>query len=166
LVLTVYLLRYSEIFILRQVREYGILWDMKKEDLIGKWKISREIVGMDGSSKGRMWGSGVFDIHEGNQLLYQEMLYHETEKDDLLLAKKFYRYHFKPDVISIYFYKEEEGRLFLELPISPGEMKGSSMCRNDCYTLAWNWINPEKFLTRYSISGPSKSMIIESEFSR
>ncbi|MCB1110411.1 MAG: hypothetical protein KDK64_05475 [Chlamydiia bacterium] len=139
---------------------------MKKEDLIGKWKIQREISALDGTSKGKMWGSGFFDLYEGNQLLYQEHLYHETEHDELLTATKFYRYHFSAEAISIYFYREEEGRLFMTLPIKTPVLKGNSKCGEDGYSLQWTWVNEETFLTRYQIIGPKKQMMIESEFRR
>ena len=139
---------------------------MKKEDLIGKWKIQREISAPDGTSKGRMWGSGFFDIYEGNQLLYQEQMCHETQHEELLFATKFYRYHFEPEQVSIYFYQEEDGRLFMTFPIIDGELKGYAECKSDSYSLQWNWINPDSFLTCYSISGPKKNSIIESEFKR
>ena len=139
---------------------------MKKEDLIGKWKIQREISAPDGTSKGKMWGSGTFDIYEGNQLLYQEQLFHETEHENLLTATKFYRYHFAQGQVSIHFYQEEEGRLFMTLPISDGELKGYAKCKDDGYFLRWNWVNPNAFLTRYQITGPKKNTIIESEFKR
>ncbi len=139
---------------------------MKKEDLIGKWKIRREISAPDGTSKGRMWGSGFFDMYDGAQLLYQEQMCHEMQNEELLLATKFYRYHFMPEQLSIYFYQEEEGRLFMTLPILDRELKGHAECKSDSYFLQWNWINPDCFLMSYSISGPKKNIIIESEFKR
>lgn len=139
---------------------------MEKESLIGKWKIVREISALDGTTKGKMWGSGFFDLYEGNQLLYQEHLCHETAEEELLHATKFYRYHFAPDAVSIYFYREEEGRLFMTLPLTEKEFRGYAECKDDSYSLQWNWINPDAFFTRYQVTGPKKSMIIESEFKR
>lgn len=137
---------------------------MKKEDLIGKWKIEREISAPDGTPKGKMWGSGFFDLYEGNQLLYNEQLCHATEHDELLFATKFYRYQFGEEALSIFFYREEEGRLFMKLPLD--QLKGQAQCLQDNYTLQWNWINPDTFLTRYTITGPKKNTIIESEYKR
>ncbi len=137
---------------------------MKKEDLIGKWRIQRNISAFDGTSKGRMWGSGFFDIYEENQLLYQEQMCHETQHEEFLFATKFYRYHFTLEQVLIFFYQEEDERLFMRLPIIDGELKGLAKCKSDSYFLQWNWVNPNKFLTRYSISGQKKNIIIESEF--
>ena len=137
---------------------------MNREDLIGKWKINRIMTYPDGSPKGRMMGIGQFDLYEGNQLLYQEQLWHETENEDLLFATKFYRYHFSDTSIAIYFYQEENNRLFMTL--NKDELKGCATCKSDRYTLVWNWINKNHFLTRYQTIGPKKNYIIESEFLR
>ena len=134
------------------------------EELIGKWKINREMTDPNGSPKGTMRGMGQFDLYEGNQLIYQEQLWHETDKEDLFFATKFYRYHFSDDSIDIYFYKEENNRLFLTL--QKDELKGSASCKADNYSLVWDWINKDHFLTCYKAIGPKKNYIIESEFSR
>ncbi|MCB1071826.1 MAG: hypothetical protein KDK96_01860 [Chlamydiia bacterium] len=186
---------------------------MNREDLIGKWKINRIMTHPDGSPKGRMMGMGQFDLYEGNQLLYQEQLWHETENEDLLFATKFYRYHFLDRSIAIYFYQEENNRLFMTLdkeehlrskffqdqslgfipikalshPIGKshadrGEKrntdvgenqafkynryKGNASCKEDRYSLTWDWINMNHFMTRYQTVGPKKNYIIESEFLR
>lgn len=137
---------------------------MNLEDLIGKWNISRILSGIDGTPQGSMQGSGQFELYEGSQLLYQEQLWHETKHEEILFATKFYRYHFGPEKLSIYFYKEEENRLFMTLPL--GEMRGKALCKKDHYQIKWDWINADYFLTRYTITGPKKSNIIESEFKR
>ncbi len=137
---------------------------MNSEDLIGKWDITHSASYADGSPKGTMQGKGVFDLYEGNQLLYQEQLWHTTESDDLLFATKFYHYHFEKDQISIYFYQEEDNPLFMILP--KNILKGRAACKGDNYTLTWDWINEENFLTRYTAVGSQKNYIIESEFKR
>lgn len=137
---------------------------MNLEDLIGKWNISRILSGVDGTPQGSMRGIGQFELYEGSQLLYQEQLWHETKHEEILFATKFYRYHFGPNELSIYFYKEEENRLFMTLPLV--EMKGEALCKQDHYHLQWDWINEDYFLTRYTITGPKKDTIIESEFKR
>ena len=137
---------------------------MNSEDLIGKWKITRVMTCCKRIPKGVMHGMGQFDLYEGNQLLYQEQLWHETEKEGILFAFKFYRYHFSKDTIAIYFYQEEGNRLFMIL--NKGELKGYASCKEDHYTLIWDWINKDHFLTRYKALGPKKNYIIESEFSR
>lgn len=137
---------------------------MNLEDLIGKWHISRSLALLDGTPQGSMQGMGQFELYEGNQLLYQEQLWHETKNEDILFATKFYRYHFSPDKISIYFYKEENNRLFMTLPLD--QMKGETLCNQDRYLLNWDWINEDHFLTRYTIMGPKKNTVIESEFKR
>lgn len=70
---------------------------------------------------------GQFDLYEGNQLLYQEQLWHETEKENILFATKFYRYHFLEDSIAIYFYQEENNRLFMTLP--KDDLRGQSFVK-------------------------------------
>lgn len=140
---------------------------MNREDLIGKWKINRIMTRFDGFPKGRMLGMGQFDLYEGNQLLYQEQLWHETENKDLLFATKFYRYHFSGTSIAIYFYQQENNRLFMTL--SRGEhvrYKGSASCKEDHYSLTWDWIDKNRFKTCYQTMGPKKNYIIESEFLR
>lgn len=149
-------------FVGNQKRWYPGL--MKIEDLIGKWTIKRGISTSDGAPKGTMQGSCFFDIHEGGNLLYQEQLWHETEHQDLLFARKFYRYHFLNDQVDIYFYKEENNRLFLSLPNET--LKGEALCKEDHYSLQWNWINPDTFMTLYQVRGPKKELHIESEFRR
>jgi hypothetical protein len=135
---------------------------MNLEDLIGKWKISRTLSTLDGTPQGTMEGTGNFELYEKSQLLYQEQLWHATEHEDILFATKFYRYYFGPDKISIYFYKEENNRLFMTVPFQ--DMKGDALCNKDCYHLQWDWINKDHFLTRYTIIGPKKNTLIESEF--
>ncbi len=137
---------------------------MEIENLVGKWNITRIISHPDGTPKGRMQGMGYYGICEENQLLYQEQLLHTTDEDGLFFATKFYRYHFKKKEISIYFYQEEEGRLFMTLP--KNDLRGDATCKEDRYSLVWDWVNPETFLTRYTAVGPQKNYIIESEFKR
>lgn len=140
---------------------------MNREDLVGKWKINRTMAHPDNSPKGRMAGVGQFDPYEGNQLLYQEQLWHETENEDLLFATKFYRYHFSKNSILIYFYQEENNRLFMTLNKRAQKgLKGDATCRSDRYTLTWEWDNKDHFVTRYHTMGPQKNYVIKSEFSR
>lgn len=137
---------------------------MNFEDLIGKWKISRTLSSLDGAAQGLMQGIGQFELYEGSQLLYQEQLWHTTEHEDILFATKFYRYHFSLDQVSIYFYKEENNRLFMTVPLK--EMRGEALCNQDRYTLKWDWISEDHFFTHYTITGPKKNTLIESEFKR
>ncbi|MDJ0651748.1 MAG: DUF6314 family protein [Simkaniaceae bacterium] len=137
---------------------------MNRKDLIGKWKINRMVIHPDGFPKGRMRGAGQFDPQEGNQLLYQEQLWHETENKDLFFARKFYRYHFLDTSIDIYFYQEESNRLFMTL--NKAERKGCATCQSDRYSLLWDWVSRNHFLMRYQTIGPKKNYMIKSEFLR
>ena len=138
---------------------------MKPEDLIGKWKIQRETYGCQGMVKGRMHGVGYFQAIQTHEYLYQEQLWHETDNQHLLFATKFYRYVFTDKEVRIYFHQEEDNRLFMILPLGDS-MVGTSTCKEDHYTLHWDWVNTKTFLTRYIVKGKSKDYIIESEFKR
>lgn len=138
---------------------------MKSKDLIGKWKIHREAYGSQGKVKGRMYGMGYFQAIQTHEYLYQEQLWHETDNQDFLFAKKFYRYLFIEKEVHIYFHQEENNRLFMILPLGDA-MVGVSTCGEDHYTLHWDWVNTETFLTRYIVKGKKKNYIIESEFKR
>lgn len=153
---------------------------MKYEELVGQWKIRRDVFDFSGIIKGKMRGIGLFEPYEGNQLLYQEQLWHETPQGSLLFATKFYRYHFVTDQIFIYFYREENNRLFMTLANTSQSLIGAAHCKLDRYTLKWDWINSNHFLTRYEVKsfpsneenlnpsslGAKKNYIIESEYTR
>lgn len=138
---------------------------MKADDLKGKWKIKRVVCHPEGAQKSSMRGSGHFHLLNASELLYQEHLWHETENHDLLFASKAYRYIFKEEELEIYFHQEENNRLFLTLPMKR-KMTGTALCREDHYHLLWEWVNRDKFLTRYTVKGTNKDYIIESEFRR
>ena len=138
---------------------------MKSGDLVGKWKIEREVCDPLGHLKSRMHGMGNFLLLEPDELIYQEQLWHETDGDKLLFATKFYRYFFKEDSIEVYFHQEESNRLFMTLPIGR-EMIGTSKCKEDRYRLKWDWVDDDQFLTLYTIKGPQKDYTIESRFLR
>jgi len=138
---------------------------MKADDLIGKWKIEREVYEPQREIKQRMCGFGYFHPLKKQELLYQEQLWHETENHDFFFATKSYRYVFKKKEIQIYFHHEEDNRLFIALSIGK-KMSGTSFCKNDRYCLQWDWINSTIFLMRYEVKGTKKDYIIESEFKR
>ena len=137
---------------------------VKKEDLIGRWEISREVHTLDGAFKSKMWGEGIFTLFEEGHLLYREKLFHEMKDGELLTAKKSYRYSFEEGQILIYFHEEESNRQFLKLIPSEGNLKGEASCKADRYALEWKWLSPDAFMTTYEIQGPKKAMKIKSKY--
>ncbi len=141
-----------------------MILSMKQDLLIGKWKIRRGIFDGTLKTRGHMRGVALFSPLSEDELIYHEELWHQAPRGSLHLARKSYRYCFEQEKLHIFFYNEEQNRLFLTLPFSEKKMSGEMTCGLEHYYLSWVWKRHNAFSHRFRVRGETKNYLIESEF--
>jgi hypothetical protein len=134
------------------------------KSLSGKWSLER-ILGAYGIIEGLATFS---EGHEINILDYREDFNISNFNQNSMRSYKEYEYHLLEDKIVKYFKSENNSkRMFYELEfLSDDFAVAQHICNLDRYDVEYKFKNPGNFKLKYSVKGPRKDYIIETEFTK
>lgn len=128
--------------------------------LQGEWLFERIVQDFKSSQIGKMTGQGSFTPHQKG-FLYQELArfsfgaYHEE-------VRQSYLYSFSSLTCAEVFFID--GRFFHTLDLSTGQQQVVHHCGSDIYEGSFNLLSHANWQIKWSIAGPRKKMIINTQF--
>jgi len=134
------------------------------KSLSGKWSLNR-VLGAYGEIKGFATFSESRDI---NILDYREDFNISNFNQNSMHSYKEYEYHLFESKIVKYFKSENDQRqVFYELKFLRNDFAvAKHMCNLDSYDAEYKFSSLGNFKLKYSVKGPHKDYIIETEFTK
>lgn len=135
--------------------------------LAGGWRFERTI-----TSFPVMIGQALFSSYDTDPeaLFYREDLKFPAPSGELLTGSREYVYRVHDGQLTIYFSNGgKQGDLFMQLNSNDrngGALTGRHLCKADLYQGELIIIDRDRFLIRYTVTGPKKNHVLETLYSR
>lgn len=134
------------------------------KSLSGRWSLNR-VLGAYGEIEGFATFSENRDI---NILNYREDFNVNNFNQNSMHSYKEYEYHlFESKIMKCFKSENDQRQVFYELEfLSDDFAVAKHMCNLDSYDVEYNFSSLGNFKLKYSVKGPRKDYIIETEFSK